>query len=650
MITSVEGETPTAPMELRPDNTMAPPPPPPRKTWKQPFMQARFSPKDVNSVLAHTRPFRLGKELRSSCMRELADAREETTPTPRVRQHDYWGREDFVRPSTASRHQIGSDGLAETTQKTSNNGGVSRSVILFVNDTNKSWEKARLDAYPAHTTISKKKRLDALTNAAYRERVLSDPSRHITLTHMFHDLARKVLTLYCQPRGLVYGRDIFIVGMGGAYDCVPGLLRDTGTIPREVFPPHLYDVVASDVALSSSPDRSASVVLSELQTLMIHVVYAVEKQLRLDNMASHGLEERRDGIWTIPRNFIEEHLLPRFRTVDHNISNILPACPANGAPRKDCAMWQLRDDRNGFEGVVVKPVDCLVWSNADRNDESTVQGMRRKTMSECCPESSLYVSGAWPLDEDGVQRDDDDSAGAGGDLRRIGTADENDACRIKLKYDLKVQATPQTTESSSMIDAPDVRCGADVLTVRVLGANNPKRARDVFALSTQQFGSMHVQAFVCIDGIMVPTPYYAWVNETETFFGWLNNPRTMIDPETARNKIARVIWTTVALDIDNVLKLTGWPWDAWNITGDSNAAAKNTIQNLDTLTCSLNVCEEVRCKSVESLSPPFSYVYQRILHACEQRDCVEHREWIRTLAAGSCIAAAAAVSARLARV
>lgn len=646
-----------------------------KRTWKQPFVQRTFSTRDVESVLNYTRPFRMSRLMRNSCIRELSE-RGNTSKLDinngNNNKFDYWGREEFIRPRISlydtSIRTAGDAGDAGDVEMTTHDSAANdiadilsqrrnrNNMILFLNDTRRSWENAQVDVDTSSVNVAvpKKKRLDALANSIYYENITSDPVYHSALKYMFHDRAEMVLRHYCNARGFLYGYDVFIVDVGGTQRCVPDYLRSHQVVPRDVFPCHMYDIVTSDRMC----DHRFSDVIDDLQVLMLHVVYAVEKEMRQSSLSKAGDDNgdiHRSFSWNIPKEFIDTQLLERFQNIDHHIREVFPACPAYGTSRRDCAMWQLRDEDTGMEGIVVKPVDCLVWSKADKNDESTVQGMRRKTMQECFPESSLYVSCSWPLTAD--------TTTMSSSTKPKDMMDDNDICRIKLKHDFKIvarrpvmadidnlnvgrttDASPTSTGEDAEATTEEVRCAATVLTVRVLGKNNTKRQRDVAAMHAQVYNITPVVTFVKMDEFIVPTPYYCWCNETHELFGWLNHPRTRVDTEVARNKATRMIWATVILELQNELRKTGQSSDLSLIMGDWKTATKKIAYNLDVITCTLNMEDGVSCKSVDNLSPAFAFVYWRIVDMCQKCSESSHRIWFKTIIVGACIAAGSRIA------
>ena len=582
------------------------------REWKQPFLQYRFTARDVASVLAHTRLFELGSrrvEASIDAIRRDRNSSDEKTNETRQVRDDYWGRDEFLRLRGEE------DG---------------KGTLIFVNDLDSAWDKAVLDN-SSLAPMSKKKKMDAVVTSLYVDNVLSKTTHNLRLKYMVCHRACLALAHYCTLRGWVFGRDVLFTNVGGSSDCVPAYVKDA--MPRDVFPMHMYEVATKD----TSPQT-----LKDVELIMLHVTYAVEREMRENNRSSESPFN-----WIIPESAFSDSS-EQFREIDSNITSV--GTLANGSNddhkeesarqntrdvRRDSGMWSLRDNESSTESVVIKTVDCLAWSKGKRNDESTVQGFRRKIRDTVAPESSLYVSCAWPCEAS--------------DLRDM---NENDAVRIKMKYDVRCtavvrNAAHQATENDDEIVEGDegdegvecgathsVRCSADVLTIRVLGPTNPKRVRDLEAVAMYPR-----HAFVCIDGVFAPTLLHAWTNEFFSCFGWLNYDHTIIDPDVARAKAQRMIWTTISFEVHTHQRMVAWQWAGYEppryecITG--------VLSMLNILICALNVSDGVTLCSVQSLSPPFVSLLSAINDTCSKKEAAQHREWIKAVFSGAATSASA---------
>lgn len=673
--------------------------------WEPPFLsQNATTPRAVARVLRNTHPFMLGRACLSSCVEAATATAKSTVPSlvltgePRenldetttsvfnagveegkngghetnvnddddfpengdddVRDRngssriavDFWGREEVIRPKRDAGHK----------------------TLMFVTNTWNLWERAVADD-ASNPPVSKKKRLDRLITHLYASHVLkrdgavcdgssASPARR--LTRLFVDKMSAVLHAYCVNTGKTYGSDVLLLHTGGAVECFPAHVRDR--IPDAVSPMNLFDIYARD----TSPPA-----LADLQQLVHHVVYAIEREMRetaawklqppdLLSTASDAFREIEPTITAVrsatassvsdSTSCREQHASS---SRDRNASVEADATAEsmheeNGIPgqddgalarsrcqaRKDSGIWPLRivaakasdtsDTSNAckeVQCVVIKPTDCLVWSNSRRDDESTVQGSRR-LLRDATPEAALFVSTVWPATKVVV---DDDEAEAG--RRRVShveqDAGQNDTV-VKLRYDVIVETASDQ----------HVRCAADVLTARIRGTNDRWRLPMLDAASLGAWGG----AYVVLDGVPVPTVYANWCAEMHAFFDWIENPRTYIDPDTARSKAHRLMWSSAALDMQ--------VRTIYNYHGGGSgpfvaqAAATQLLDALQTLRFALSVPEGVVINSAHG----FFFPLAQLLHACKcacEKDGRQaaHREWLRATLS----AAITCVSARL---
>lgn len=603
------------------------------KRWKQPFLRPKFTPKDVASVLSYTRPFSLGTKCVESCKRALnhlamhqtvasginmvdtitdmndasaggethddtentSSGRETDEKEPVVKTDDYWGRDDIILP----------------------NGMSCRNTVMFARDLHKGWDKAVLDDASVPPS-SKKRRMDALLRDVYNRYVLISDDQGIRsekLKHMFVCRATQALKSYCALRGWKYGRDALLASSGRGVDCVPQHVRER--MPEEVFPLHLYEVFLRDASPSSH---------REVQLLMIHVVYAVETIMREGNDKQ---------AWVLSDRALENEI-SRFRDIDPSISSVRSAEAVGKARNKDSGAWIVRDDGGRFEGTVIKAADCLAWGNAKRDDESTVQGGRR-AVRERTPNSSLYVACAWPAGAD-------ESVSVKIKYDAIVSATANDASPLSLPSEIASDANGMIENTS----AKTLRCSAEIFTVRIAGIRDPRRVYNL------DMATYYPYTFVKMDGVSVPTLYMTWQGEMYGFFGWLNAPATVIDPDTARAKAQRLIWVSSALDVQWRQQNRVWTNDMISDSApgaeDARAAhssrqfeqfvrvcVRETLDMLTTLRCALTVSEGVLLNSVNNLTYPFSQILEACGSTCavERRPDLQHREWVKAVLSGA---------------
>jgi len=554
----------------------------PSKPWVQPFLRSRFSPRDVARVLSHTRPFEIGSRCVESCRSVLDRTVIASMSTDAAHQtHEDEGneeRDDPVPNPMLENVRIikgdywGRDDIIKL-------GG---NTIMFTRDVKDRWNRAVLDD-STFLPNSKKRKLDLLAKDVYLRRVLSKnrglPSEK--LKHLFVTRAESALQNYCTLKRWTYGRDLLLISSGGSVDCMHRAI--VSRMSPGVFPAHSYEVL-----VRNCDDLSA---VRDIKLLMLHVVYAVETLMR-DSPKTWGL-----------RDTVLQEELGLFRAIDAEIVTTRSSLP----PRKDSSGWIVRGEDGCVEATVIKPADCLAWSMSKKNDLTTVQGLRREIKKRDSSEGIL------PLFVSCVS-----SADGNGDGGRGAT--------VKLRYDIAV-------EVATSCPGPSVKCGADVLTVRVIGSNE-SHGMDFLSAPASHF-------FTDVGGVYVPNLYVTWHSCMRGFFEWLNDPRAAIDPDTARTKAQRLIWAAVSLDV----QLRQWAMHNRHSPSTVPICMGEACTMLMTLNCALTLAEDVTLGSVDCLPYPFMY----ILRACEEAnmpaDVYQRREWIKAVLSSAIVTVSAKLNA-----